>query len=240
MGVHFYALSAESDPNAVACASQAMPNIVHVDNVEQVHGTMFRGLLQRRRPRGILVAGAPCQGNSSLNRNRQGLNDPRSCQPLELKRIVQELRDVPEANDLEIVTFLENVTWRVCPKLCRSSIVPGWAADLSAWMLPLAAGRRRRLFWLGAGPRGVCAQSPPPDSWMWADTPTLRFAGKKPVPAQVWWNGPFLPLSTRPTSSVIMEPEPCTPLQGNFGTQLMPRLRQLVFMKIIVGSTGGL
>ena len=50
MGVHFYALSAESDEDAVRCAEQAMPNIVHLDRVEDVRADHFRGLLQRRHP----------------------------------------------------------------------------------------------------------------------------------------------------------------------------------------------
>ena len=198
MGVHFYALSAESDPEAVQCAAQAMPNIVHVDTVEQVQADMFRGLLQRRQPRGILVGGgSPCQGNSSLNRHRRGLDDPRSQQPLELQRIVQELRALPEAAGLEIVTFLENVasmpaavrvqysTWLGCRPICMDAASCGWV-------------RRRRLFWLGSSTKGITAATPPPESWIWApneaDVPTLRFEGKKPVPFQVWWIGPYLPL----------------------------------------------
>eukprot|EP00435_Cladocopium_sp_Y103_P019584 s1435_g4.t1 len=39
LGVHFYALSAESDPEARACAAQAMPNIVHIDAVEKIQAT---------------------------------------------------------------------------------------------------------------------------------------------------------------------------------------------------------
>ena len=57
MGVHFYALSAESDEDAVRSAEQAMPNLVHLDRVEDVRADHFRGLLQRRHPRGILIGG---------------------------------------------------------------------------------------------------------------------------------------------------------------------------------------
>ena len=151
----------------------------------------FRGLLQRRQPRGILV------GGGSPNKQRKGLEDPRSRQPLELQRIVLELCALPEAKGLEIVTFLENVAsmpctvrdqysaWLGCQPICMDAASCGWV-------------HRRRLFWLGSRTRGVNGHTPPPDSWTWppneADVPTLRFDGKKPAPAQVWWSGPYLPL----------------------------------------------
>ena len=48
MGAHFYALAAECDPIARACASQAMPQILHVDAVEKLQVRDLRAFLQRR------------------------------------------------------------------------------------------------------------------------------------------------------------------------------------------------
>jgi len=156
----------------VRCAAQAMPNLVHMDRVEDVRVDHFRGLLQRRHPRGILIGGgSPCQGNSSLNTKRKGLDDLRSQQPLELQRIIHEFRALPEAAGMKIVAFLENVasmpahvrdqysTWLGCQPICMDAASCVWV-------------RRRRLFWLCSATRGVSAQTPPPASWTWASNET--------------------------------------------------------------------
>ena len=110
MGVRFHAVAAENDIFPAQVAEQIMPQVVAVDAVETVTGTMFRPFLQRRQVRGIILGGgSPCQGNSILNTGRKGLADTRSQQPQELVRIRQELQDLPECATLEIVTFLENV-----------------------------------------------------------------------------------------------------------------------------------
>ena len=62
------------------------------------------------RVRGIILGGgSPCQGNSSLNRGRKGLADPRSQQPEHLQRIRDEILALSEARTCEFITFLENV-----------------------------------------------------------------------------------------------------------------------------------
>ena len=109
-GCTFYALAAESDPVARAACTNTMPNILHVNDVALVKAKDFVPLLERRRPRAILVGGgSPCQGNSSLNKNRKGLHDPRSNQPLELCRIRDEFLQLPCCRDTPVITFLENV-----------------------------------------------------------------------------------------------------------------------------------
>ena len=95
---------------ASAAAQAAMPNLVHIDSVEAIKGVDLRQFLQRRQVRGIILGGGPpCQGNSSLNRGRQGLNDPRSQQPSQLQRLREEILALPEAHTCEVITFLENV-----------------------------------------------------------------------------------------------------------------------------------
>ena len=69
-------------------------------------------LLRRRKFTAIVIGGgSPCQGNSSLNLHRKGLQDPRSQQPYHLQRLVRELRQVLAENHLQvpIAQFIENV-----------------------------------------------------------------------------------------------------------------------------------
>ena len=42
LGVHFYALAADTDPTCRACAQESMPQIVHVDAVEHVQARLLR------------------------------------------------------------------------------------------------------------------------------------------------------------------------------------------------------
>lgn len=68
--------------------------------------------------------GSPCQGNTSLNLDRTGLEDPRSQQPLELRRLFQEFDELPEMQSVELIGLLENVA--SMPKDVR--------AEYSAWL----------------------------------------------------------------------------------------------------------
>ena len=198
MGTHFYALAAESDSEARACASQAMPNIVHVDAVEKIHVRDLKGLLQRRTLRGIILGGgSPCQPNSSLNRFRGGLSDPRSHQPKELDRLVRECRSEPLCQDLEVVAFLENVgsmphdvldqynRWMQSEPVRINAASCGWV-------------QRNRLYWLCSKRRGLEPNLAPPIQWDWLfpaeQPPTLKYVGSKPVPPRVHWDDGFQPL----------------------------------------------
>ena len=79
-----------------------------MEYVEDVRGYMFDKIIQRRDFRGIIIGGgSPCQGNTSLNRNRKGLQDPRSRQPEQLARIVRELESFP--NCPPVLKWIENV-----------------------------------------------------------------------------------------------------------------------------------
>lgn len=49
LGVHIYAISAESDPDARAASQATMPNLVHIDSVEAIQGVDLRPFLQRRQ-----------------------------------------------------------------------------------------------------------------------------------------------------------------------------------------------
>lgn len=188
MGVHFYAVAAELDEEAAQVATSNMPSILHVPSVECLTGRMFQPFLRRRPCRGIILGGgSPCQGNSLLNKDRLGLDDPRSCQPQELQRLRDELRALPETQTLDIVLFLENVAsmpksvrqqydeWLECPPVLSDAVWCGWV-------------HTKRLYWLCAEKGHISASCQPPPEWAWecsGETPFLKFVGRKPLPSRV-------------------------------------------------------
>ena len=108
LGVKFYVLAAESNPDVVKMADATIDQMVHVPTVECVNAEMVCGLTKKRNILTILVGGgSPCQGNTSLNKGRRGLADPRSQQPKELVRIRDELKKA--FPNIAVLTFLENV-----------------------------------------------------------------------------------------------------------------------------------
>ena len=199
LGWHFYAVAAEPDPIAAQAAVHNMPNLVHVPRIEDLHAKDFLPFLQRRNIRGILMGGgSPCQGNSSLNLRRKSLEDPRSQQPLELKRLRAEFADLPECASLELVVFLENVAsmtkevrdhysqWMDGPPVCVDAATCGWV-------------QRRRLFWLVGRKGPLHAGMTPPSPWTWSPTvadevPTLVYEGTKPCPPRVFFQQDFQPM----------------------------------------------
>lgn len=167
LGMHFFALSAECDAEARACAAQAMPNIVHIDAVEKLQVRDLRAFIRRRSTRGILLGGgSPCQGNSVLNRTRQGLSEPRSQQPRFLDQLTADIAADPDFAHVEVVSFLENV----------GSMPPDVRQQYSAWMKsqPVRINaaccgwvQRNRFYWLCSRRRGLEANLRPPTSWSW-------------------------------------------------------------------------
>ena len=112
LGVRVVALAAESNADARAVASRNFPGLVHVEWVESVQARDIRAMLQRRSVTAILIGGgSPCQGNSKLNRKRRNLDDPRSQQPLELRRIFDETSALEEVqkSSITVLLWLENV-----------------------------------------------------------------------------------------------------------------------------------
>ena len=197
LGMHFYGLAAECDEQARRVASTNMPSLVHCDRVEAIQATDLVPILRRRRFRGILMGGgSPCQGNSSLNRQRRGLDDERGCQPVLLAELRQAIQALPEAEGLEILSFLENV----------QSMLSDVCAQYSSWMggdpVAIRAGScgwvtRNRLYWLVSRSRSISAGMTPPDDWEWEDgvtPPVLSFCGKKPLPQKVHFQQGFQPL----------------------------------------------
>eukprot|EP00435_Cladocopium_sp_Y103_P039853 s1614_g10.t1 len=148
LGLHFYGISAECDSIASEVARTNMPNLVHVDFVEELTAASFVPLLRRRGFRGVIMGGgSPCQGNTSLNLGRKGLQDPRSQQPLQLQRLRDEFLALPEMKGLELVTFLENVA--SMPAAVRREY-SSWLGSEPVLIDAACCGwvQRRRLYWL--------------------------------------------------------------------------------------------
>lgn len=233
LGWHFYAVAAEPDPIAQA-AVHNMPNLVHVPRIEDLHAKDFLLFLQRRNIRGILMGGgSPCQGNSSLNLRRKSLEDPRSQQPLELKRLRAEFADLPECASLELVVFLENVAsmtkevrdhysqWMDSSPVCVDAAACGWVQRRSLFWLvgrkgPLHAGITRLL--LGPGRLRRPTKCP-----LWFMKALSRAhhefsfsrTSSRCLTRRTWWPS--------------MEWKLSTPLPGNFGTRLtaLPKCQRL-------------
>ena len=187
---------------AAGVAQSLFPNLVAIEDVADVCGQLFIPFLRRRRDtiRGIILGGgSPCQGNSALNSNRQGLSDIRSQQPCHLHRLRQELGALPECAGLEFVDFLENVSsmpaevqtayneWMGSSPILVDAACCGWV-------------QRRRLLWLTVNGVGVSPGCAPPDGWQWKspdtgkEIPELQYQGPKPIPAKVHFEGKFKPL----------------------------------------------
>ena len=119
LGMHCYAITAEADGEAAACAATCFPNAVAIDRVEDLHAVDLVPFLERRSIRGIVAGGgSPCQGNSALNVGRQGLQDERSLQPQELFRLRAELEALRQCDKLELLFLLENVA-SMPDEVCR-------------------------------------------------------------------------------------------------------------------------
>ena len=199
MGVHFYALAAETDPACRTCAQETMPNIVHVDAVEHIQARDLRAMLKRRQFRGIIVGGgSPCQGNSVLNLGRGGLADQRSLQPSLLARLVQDLETEEMCQGLSIVAFLENVA--SMPREVRLQYNQ-WLRSEPVIINAASCGwvQRRRMFWLSCRGAGLQASLKPPADWDWVptaegDVSELAYKGKKPIPSTVTWLDGYYPL----------------------------------------------
>jgi len=187
LGVKVYVLAAESNPDVVKMAEASIDQIVHVPAVELINAQMVEGIMKRRSIQAIVVGGgSPCQGNTSLNKGRRGLDDPRSLQPNELVRITNELkRAFPKT---QVLSFLENVASSPEPVKKEYDRLMGVRpilidAAIFGWV------QRRRLYW-AAGPKGedVAWQDralPPDIELMWkGDRSAMSYKGK-PIPRQI-------------------------------------------------------
>ena len=189
LGLRVIAVAAESNKDARDVAASNFPGLVHVEWVEEVTAADASALLKRRSVTAIIVGGgSPCQANSILNRKRKGLDDPRSCQPTELRRIFDELCALPEVSSasITVLAWLENVAsasldtkeqydeWLGASRVRIDAKCFGWIS-------------RNRCFW-GRSQWKTLHQATfnkVSDTVMdWSDErePTLSYVGKKPIP----------------------------------------------------------
>ena len=190
LGVKFYVLAAESNPDVVKMADATIDQMVHVPAVECVNAEMFRDLIKKRSIHAILVGGgSPCQGNTSLNKGRKGLADPRSQQPKELVRIRDELKMA--FPNIPVLTFLENVA--SSPKEVKEEY------DLLMGVKPVSINAgifgwvaRKRLYW-AAGPKGEDmgwnGRALPENVTMaWENDRSVLYYTGKPIPRHIRTN----------------------------------------------------
>ena len=187
-GLHFFAIAAEMDPVASELCATNLPNVIHIPRVESIRAEALRPFLRRRQIRGIIMGGgSPCQPNSSLNSGRQGLGDIRSHQPLVMIQLRDEIKALPEASGLELVSFLENV----------GSMPRDVESQYSSWMggspIRIDAAlcgwvHRNRLYWLIGSKGPISDECRAPDDWDWNSDSrvlALQFVGCKPLPPRV-------------------------------------------------------
>ena len=144
------------------------------------------------------IGGSPCQDISRLNRSRKGLNAPRTQLFAEIPRVAQECRDLLASlnTHIPVLQLLENVAHgptEVMTEFCaamrsRPLIVHG---SSFGWV------RRTRMFWGGDGHTAMShdVQSALPKDIAGAlsddDLMHLRWVGKKPWPARVFFQDGF-------------------------------------------------
>ena len=145
--------------------------------------------IRRRRPRGILMGGgSPCQGNSAFNKDRMGLHDERSLQPIHLCKLRDEVAAHPECSHLLVLALLENVASMPSEVLVQYNQWLG-ASPIMIDAAPCGWVHRRRYYWLVAHKAAIGPHLQAPDSWDWVphngSVTELRWQGTKPLPSKV-------------------------------------------------------
>ena len=117
LGVRCICVSAESDKMAQRCIGHGSPNTVIISDVHSFDVRMLDKLFERRQIAAVLIGGgSPCQGNTSQNPKRKGLQDSRTLQAFIVPQVAKAVRERFHVNTVE---FLENA---------GSSPPPVWAA----------------------------------------------------------------------------------------------------------------
>ena len=105
LGIKIYVLAAETNPDVAKMAEASLDQIVHVPAGELTNARMTEDIMKKRSIQAIVVGGGSlCQGNTSLNKSRKGLGDPRSLQPKELRSPHQgrAQEDLPQDSGLDV------------------------------------------------------------------------------------------------------------------------------------------
>ena len=150
LGVQCIVLSVEQDKDLRIAQAKVLADAVHLSNVEDVEADMLQKVLTKRNFSAIVLGGgAPCQGNSSLNKARKGLADARSLQPRYLQQLATAVRAMTAT---PVFTLLENVA------SSPTDVVAEYSHLMGSIPLLISAAlwgyiERRRYFWL-TGPAG--------------------------------------------------------------------------------------
>ena len=204
LGVRCIAVAAEQQKDLWPAVQRSFPHLIHVKEVEALRGIDFLPVLKRRQFSTILVGGgSPCQGNSSLNTHRRGLQDQRSQQPREMQRLIRELRQVMKDHNMKIpvVQFLENVGSSPPAVIdAYTKITTGTPvkinADIWGWV------NRNRLYWIaGDGKsltRKTCTDIKLPDGFElteFRDTGSFEVtrSDRKPWPSRILFEDGYIP-----------------------------------------------
>ncbi|CAE7369460.1 DNMT3A, partial [Symbiodinium necroappetens] len=199
LGVTFRAMTVEMDPVATGVCAASFRNVAHFPDARSFTAACLRQEFQTHAYAAVLVlGGSPCQDISRLNRSRKGLSAPRTQLFAEIPRVAQECRDLLASLNIPIpvLQLLENVAHgppEVMTEFCaamqsRSLIVHG---SSFGWV------RRTRMFWGGDGHTALShdVQSALPKDIAGAlsedDLMHLRWVGKKPWPARVFFQDGF-------------------------------------------------
>ena len=187
LGAQFILFSCDKDVQAANCLLHNFPAAVHVSDVFQVHGGLFAKVLAKREFAAVLVGGgSPCQGNSWLNASRKGWDDPRTKLALEIVRIADEIRALPECGETPVLHWLEMVgsaPGDVVTKYTKALRSPPLLIDAAKFGLV----HRRRFFWL-CGPSGSALAKnlalPEGVRMSWTPpVPSIKYVGK-PIPSK--------------------------------------------------------
>ena len=190
LGVRFIVVHIEHDEQAARAAKRNFPQAVHVSSVETFKAACLRPVLQKRKFSFILVGGgAPCQGNCPLNSHRKGLLDPRTRAAEYIPQIAADVKKLPEARDLTVLKFLENVA-------SAPRDVVQWYKEIMHCDEPLLIDgakfgwvSRKRL-WFGSDENG---QSPVRDSLRLPEGVSLAKRRRKPQYLEAHWTGKPVP-----------------------------------------------
>lgn len=113
MGAQIVLVTAENDRELDLLVAHTIPNAVRIPSVADVKGEDMIAAIKRRSFTAIWIGGGcPCQGNSSLNADRRGIDDQRTVDAKHILRIDTELRQAAQQAGVQlppIVRWIENV-----------------------------------------------------------------------------------------------------------------------------------
>ena len=196
LSLSFVAVAVESDVNCSSCVDECFENLVSFADAATLQLSDFLPLLEGQDFDDVLIfGGAPCQGESSLNKQRKGLADPRSQLAWCVPRLADLLEGYFQAAGKPTCVWrgLENVFH--CTNDFNSEVSKVLGMPFATQALDWGWESRKRKWWL-AGPQGPLR----PDAFLppagiqvipTAQATLLQWKGK-PLPKAVHFKDGFL------------------------------------------------